>query len=71
MNVIFLNTNYFPGEEKLKVLAKMQADIHFTKVHYMFQLRNYHPSMVEARKAELHKMWRARWTVITTEPVDT
>ena len=64
MNVKFFPTLYIPTPEKMAELNKMQELIHFTRIEYLYQLRNDSPRMRAARIYELHKMYRARWKLI-------
>lgn len=64
MNVAFIPTTYRPSDEKMVQLMKMQDHIHFTRVEYIYSIRNDSPRNQMLRKQEVHKMFRDRWEVI-------
>ena len=61
--VIFLNTNYFPNQEELNRLQKLQDRLNSSRIELLFSCRNYSPGERYLAFQRYHNGFRYRWLI--------
>lgn len=61
--IIFLNRPYYPGQEELNRLQKLQDRLNSTRIELLFKTRHYAPGERCLAFQRYHHGFRHRWLI--------